>query len=210
MKPGWRAKCVFRNGETDITITKTTVGDKEMVLNAQVSNSPRSVSPVGAYGVKWFFTGSGTAGDLKIVETYGQPIRDQAFSMLQNAANSVVPKAEFAGWMSNEIDADIIGPSSSQHSVDVAFRLSVKGTATDDGEDYLIIRRDGLMSGALEGQHIMIPFAGYALLRRKRGLIAEHILNTQLRASSASSVRENLRLSYKITHDNWLTKAVGR
>lgn len=202
VKSGWHARCVSRTGGADITIIKTTVDDKGMVLNAQVSNSPRSVSAVGVYGVQLFFTGSGTPGDVQIAEVEGHPIDDEAYLTLQNAATSVVPEAEFAGRMSDEIDTDNVGPSSAQPGVDVAFRIAVEGTAADNGEDYLIIRRDGLMRGAMEGQHITIRFAGYTQLHRESGLIAQQVLNTELRSDSASPVRENSRLSCEITHSS--------
>lgn len=202
VKPGWYARCVSRTGGADITIIKTTNDDKGMVLNAQVSGSQRSVSTVGVYGVQLFFTGSGTPGDVQIAEVDGHPIDDEAYLTLQNGATSVVPEAEFAGRMSDEIDTDSAGPSSAQPGVDVAFRLSVEGTATDNGEDYLIIRRDGLMSGAMEGQHITIRFAGYTQLHRESGLIAVQVLNTELRSDSASPVRNNSRLSCEITRSS--------
>jgi hypothetical protein len=202
VKPGWHARCVSKTGGADITIIKTTIDDRGMVLNAQVSNSPRSVSSVGVYGVQLVFTRSGTPGDMQIAEVGGHPIDDEAYLTLQNGATSVVPEAEFAGRMSDEIDTDSVGPSSSQPGVDVAFRLTVEGTATDNGEDYLIIRRDGLMSGAMEGQHITIRFVGYTQLHRESGLIAEQVLNTELRSDSASPVRENSRLSCEITRSS--------
>jgi hypothetical protein len=202
VKPGWHAKCVSRTAGTDITINKTTIDDKGMVLNAQVSNSPRSVSAVGVYGVQLFFTQSGTAGDVQIAEVSGHPIDDGTYLTLQNAATSVVPEAEFAGRMSDEIDTESVGPSSAQPGVDLAFRLAVEGTATDDGEDYLIISRNGLMSGAMEGQHITIRFGGYTRLHRASGLIAEQVLNTELRTDSTSPVRENSRLSCEITRSS--------
>jgi hypothetical protein len=202
VKPGWHARCGLRTGGADITIIKTTINDKGTVLNAQVSDSPRSVSTVGVYSVQLFFTGSGTSGDVQISEVYGHPIDNEAYLRLQNGATSVVPEAEFAGQMSDEIDTDSVGPSSAQPGVDVAFRLAVEGTANDNGEDYLIIRRDGLMSGAMEGQHITIRFAGYTQLHRESGLIAEQVLNTELRSDSTSPVRENSRLSCEITRSS--------
>jgi len=139
---------------------------------------------------------------VQISEVYGHPIDNEAYLRLQNGATSVVPEAEFAGQMSDEIDTDSVGPSSAQPGVDVAFRLAVEGTANDNGEDYLIIRRDGLMSGAMEGQHITIRFAGYTQLHRESGLIAEQVLNTELRSDSTSPVRENSRLSCEITRSS--------
>ena len=202
VKPGWHAKCVSRTGGTDISISKTTADDKGMVLNAEVRNSPRSVSAVGVYGVQLFFTQSGIAGDMQITEIAGHPINDETYSSLQNAATSVVPEAEFAGKMSDEIDTDSVGPSSAQPGVDLAFRLAVEGTATDGGEDYLIISRTGLMSGAMEGQHITIRFGGYTRLHRASGLIAEQVLNTELRTDSTSPVSEKSRLSCVITQSS--------
>lgn len=202
VKPGWHAKCVSRTGGADITINKTTTDDGGMVLNAQVSNSPRSVSAVGDYGVQLFFTKNGIAGDMQIAEVDGHPIDDEEYSTLQNAATSVVPEAEFAGRMSDEIDTDSTGPSSAQPGVDLAFHLAVEGTATEGGEDYLIINRNGLMSGAMGGQDITIRFAGYTQLHRESGLIAEQVLNTELRSDSASPVHESSRLSCEITRSS--------
>ena len=202
VKPGWHARCVSRTGGADITIIKTTIDDKGTVLNALVSNSPLSVSAVGVYGVQLYFTGSGSPGDVQIAEVDGHPIDDEAYLTLQNAATSIVPEAEFAGRMSDEIDTNSVGPSSAQAGVDVALRLAVEGTGTDKGEDYLIIRRDGLMSGAMEGQHITIRFTGYTQLHRESGLIAEQVLNTELRSDSTSPVRENSRLSCEITRSS--------
>jgi hypothetical protein len=202
VKPGWHARCVSRTGGADITIIKTTIDDKGTVLNALVSNSPLSVSAVGVYGVQLYFTGSGSPGDVQIAEVDGHPIDDEAYLTLQNAATSIVPEAEFAGRMSDEIDTNSVGPSSAQAGVDVALRLAVEGTGTDKGEDYVIIHRDGLMRGVMEGQHITIRFAGYTQLHRESGLISEQILNTELRSDSASPVRENSRLSCEITRSS--------
>jgi hypothetical protein len=202
VKPGWHASCVSRTGGVDITIIKTTIDDKGTVLNALVSNSPLSVSAVGVYGVQLYFTGSGSPGDVQIAEVDGHPIDDEAYLTLQNAATSIVPEAEFAGRMSDEIDTNSVGPSSAQAGVDVALRLAVEGTGTDKGEDYVIIHRDGLMRGVMEGQHITIRFAGYTQLHRESGLISEQILNTELRSDSASPVRENSRLSCEITRSS--------
>lgn len=202
VKAGWHAKCVSRTGGTDITINKTTTNEKGIVLNAQVSNSPRSVSAVGDYGVQLFFTRTGTAGDIQIEETEGHPISDEAYSSLRNAATSVVPEAEFAGRMSDDIDTESVGPSSAQRGVDLAFRLAVEGTATEGGEDYLIIRRNGVMSGAMEGQHMTIRFVGYTQLHLESGLIAEQVLNTELRTDSTSPVHERSRLSCEITRSS--------
>ena len=199
VKPGWHAKCVSRTGGADITINKTTVDDKGLVLNAQVRNSPRSVSAVGVYGVQLFFTQSGSPGDMQIAEIDGHPINDEAYSTLQNAATSVVPEAEFAGKMSDAIDTESVGPSSAQPGVDLAFRLGVVGTATHGGEDYLIISRTGLMSGAMEGQHMTIRFGGYTRVHRESGLIAEQVLNTELRTDNSSPVRESSKLTCEIT-----------
>jgi hypothetical protein len=202
VKPGWHASCVSRTGGVDITIIKTTIDDKGTVLNALVSNSPLSVSAVGVYGVQLYFTGSGSPGDVQIAEVDGHPIDDEAYLTLQNAATSIVPEAEFAGRMSDEIDTNSVGPSSAQAGVDVALRLAVEGTGTDKGEDYVIIHRDGLMRGVMEGQHITIRFAGYTQLHRESGLISEQILNTELRSDSASPVRENSRLSCERTRSS--------
>jgi len=198
VRPGWHATCVSRTGGADIGIIKTTVSEKGIVLNAQIRNSPRSVSVVGIYGVQLFFNGSGVPAGVKITEVDGHPINDDAYLTLQNLATSVVPEAEFAGRMTDEINVDRVGPSSAQRGVDIAFRLSVEGTATDNGQDYLIISRSGLMSGAMDGQHITIRFTGYTQLHRESGLIAEQVLNTELRSESASPVRENSHLSCEI------------
>jgi hypothetical protein len=199
VKPGWHAQCVSSTGGAHITIDKNTVNYNGTVLNAQVSNSPRSVSAVGVYGVQLFFTQRGTAADMQVVEVEGHPISDETYASLQNAATSVVPEAEFAGRMSDEIDTESVGPSGTQRGVDLAISLAVEGMATDNGVDYLIIRRTGLMSGAMEGQHITIRFGGYTRLHRESGLIAEQVLNTELRTDSASPVRENSLLSCEIT-----------
>ena len=198
VRPGWHASCVSRTGGADIGIIKTTFSGKGIVLDAQVRNSPRSVSVVGSYGVQLFFTATGIPGPVKITEVDGHPINDDASLTLRNAATSVVPEAEFAGRMTDEINVDRVGPSSEQRGVDIAFRVSVEGTGTNNGQDYLIISRNGLMSGAMDGQHITIRFAGYTQLHLESGLIAEQVLNTELRSESASPVRENSHLSCEI------------
>jgi hypothetical protein len=198
VKPGWRAHCVSQIGSTTFTIEKSTIDDNGTVLNAHVKGSPRGASAVAVYGVQLYFNGEGAAADVQIEEMAGYPIDDVTYRDLRAGATSVVPEAEFAGRMSDEINAESVAPFSAQRGVDIAINLAVEGTTSSGGEDYVFIRRSGLMSGSLEGQHVAIRFEGYTRVHRASGLIAEQVLNTELRADSASPRREDSRLSCEI------------
>ncbi len=199
VQPGWQAQCVSRIDELAIEIDKTTTNDDGVILSAHVNNSRRSVSAVEVFGVQVFFTREGAAADVQIEEIAGHPISDETFHNLRSVATSIVPEAEFAGRMSDEIDDESVAPSSAQRGVDIALRLAVEGTTSSEGEEYVFIRRSGLMSGSLEGQHVSIRFEGYTRLHRASGLVAEQVLNTELRTDSANPRREESRLSCEIT-----------
>jgi hypothetical protein len=196
--PGWQAQCIARADGSDIAITKTTTDEGGIVLKAQVSNSPRSISAVDVYGVQLFFSSDGSANDVQIDEITGHPIDDENYIALRNAATSVVPEAEFAGRMSDAFNVEENGPSKAQPAVDVTLRVVAEGTTMVNGEDHLFIRRTGSMSGLMEGQHVIIRFAGYTRVHRASGLIAEEVLNTELSTDSASPRRENTHLSCDI------------
>jgi len=199
VKPGWQAHCISQIGSTTFTIDKLTVDDNGMTLNARVNGSPRGASAVPVYGVQLYFNGDGAAADVQIEEMAGHPIDDTTYRDLRAGASSVVPEAEFAGRMSDDINAENVAPSSAQRGVDIAINLAVEGTTSSGGEEYVFIRRSGLMSGSLEGQHVAIRFEGYTRVHRASGLVAEQVLHTELRTDSASPRREKSRLSCEIS-----------
>ncbi|MDA1060031.1 MAG: hypothetical protein O3C65_15250, partial [Proteobacteria bacterium] len=128
------------------------------------------------------------------------PIDDETYAELRDSAATVVPEAEFAGKMTNEIAGhrDGPGPDPAQ-ALEVAVDVVVDGLATVGGDDFVIIRREGRMSGDLGGQRLAIRFAGFTRIHRASGLIAEQVLETELRSEGGSPVHDTATLSCAIT-----------
>ncbi|NQV81556.1 MAG: hypothetical protein HQ495_13450 [Alphaproteobacteria bacterium] len=195
--PGWRAQCRAKTGQAEVTTEKTTGDENGVVLNAQVIATAGSPS---AYGVALFFGRDGQAGDVQIEEVSGHPIDDDTYVDLRDSAAAVLPEMEFAGKMTDEIAVhrDGPGPDPAQ-PLEVAVDVAVDGLTTVGGDDFVIVRREGRMSGDLGGQQLAIRFAGFTRIHRASGLIAEQVLETELRSEGGSPVHDNATLSCVIT-----------
>jgi hypothetical protein len=196
VRPGWRARCRARAGDSEIVIEKTTVGTDGTVLNAQIRNVPRSIGSVSTYAVALFFGQGGQPADVQVEEVAGHPIDDEAYVALRDSAVSMVPEAEFAGKMSHDIAQQRRNEPSQDAAGQVAVdaAISVAGIETVGDEAYLVIRREGRMSGTLGGQDVSILFAGFTRLHQASGLIAEQVLETELRSQGTNPVRDRRHL----------------
>lgn len=192
VRPGWRALCRARTGDSEIVIEKVTVDTNGTVLNAQISHTPPSINSVQAYAVTLFFGETGQPADFQVEEVAGHPINDDDYVALHDAAASMVPEAEFAGKMSDDIPQQRRNARSEDGTgqVEVDATIMVEGLETVGADTYVIVRREGHMSGSLGGQEVTILFAGYTRLHRASGLIAEQVLETELRAQGTNPVRD--------------------
>lgn len=195
--PGWRARCRAKTGQTEVTIEKTTGDENGVALSAQVIDTAGSPS---AYGVVLFFGRDGQAGDVQIEEVNGHPIDDETYAELRDSVATVVSETEFAGKMTDEIAVHRDGPGPDPaEALEVAVDVVVDGLATVGGDDFVIIQREGRMSGDLGGQRLAIRFAGFTQIHRASGLIAEQVLKTELRSEGGSPVHDTATLSCAIT-----------
>ena len=142
------------------------------------------------------FGQGGQPADVQVEEVAGHPIDDEAYVALRDSAVSMVPEAEFAGKMSHDIAQQRRNEPSQDAAGQVAVdaAISVAGIETVGDEAYLVIRREGRMSGTLGGQDVSILLAGFTRLHQASGLIAEQVLETELRSQGTNPVRDRRHL----------------
>ncbi len=199
LQPGWEARCETSAG-TGGSIAKSTRDEQGVVLRAVIEGGEPA-----AYGVQLYLDNAGKAADVDVFEVAGHAISDEAYFELRNAAASWVPEAEFAGKMSDEIAATQQGGAGTGdpgQAMDLNLAVRVEGLQTLDGEDYLVVRRDGILSGKLHGEEVTIRFAALVRVHRASGLIAEEVMHTEVRSAGTNPRRQNSRTACAIVRSD--------